>query len=37
MHTNFWEKREAEDSDVLGVLGSNAKIILHVMVGDRSV
>jgi len=29
--TNCWEKTEAEDSDVLRVLGSNAKKIPHVM------
>jgi hypothetical protein len=31
MCTNCWEKRETDDSDVLGVLGSNAKLIPHVM------
>jgi hypothetical protein len=30
MYTNCWENREVEDSDVLGVLGANAKIILHL-------
>jgi hypothetical protein len=30
MYTNCWGKGEAEDGDVLGVLGANAKIILHL-------